>query len=114
MLENARAEKRRRHPDGSERRNVLKNNRRLRCDKDRRCVRLLRFTGRDERDRALVIRSPGIGMKPCVQLRRSREREGEEKGRKQTTRNNGAEFEAEAHGEQKVGIESKSTQAVST
>ena len=86
VLEDAGAEERRRHPDGSERRNFLKNNCRLRRDQDGRRIRLLVFAGGDQRDCTLVIRRTGVGMKPRVQLRRSGEREREEKSRKQAAR----------------------------
>ncbi len=80
MLEDASAEERRRHPDGSECRNFLENNRRLRHEQDGRRIRLLVFARGDEGDRALVIRRAGVGMKAGVELGRSGESESEEKG----------------------------------
>ena len=65
---------------------------------DGRRVRLLVFAGSDQRDRTFVIRRTRIGMKTRVHLRRSGEREREEKGRKQATRDNDVEFFAAAHG----------------
>ena len=99
VLEDAGAEEWRRHPDGSERRNFLKNNRGLRRGDDRRRVRLLILTSRDEGNGALVTRGVGIGVKPRVQLWRSRQPEREKKGREQTTRENPASFFASSHRE---------------
>ena len=113
MLEDAGAEERRRHPDGSERRNFLKNKRRLRSDHDGRGIGLLVFAGGDERHRALVIRRTSVGMQPLVELWRSREREREEKGRKQSACDKGLEFFAAAHGESYVVIEPNGAQEFS-
>ena len=113
VLENAGAEERRHHPDGSERRNFLKPKRRLRRDHDGRGIGLLVFAGSDERHRALVIRRTSVGMQPLVELRRSSQREREEKGRKQSACDKDLEFFAAAHGESYVVIEPNNAQELS-
>ena len=79
VLEDARAEKRRGDPDGSQERNGGE----LRCHRRRpndwRCIAHVVLAGRKVRDGALVLRLRGIGMQRAVQLRersgRRREKE---------------------------------------
>ena len=97
MLEDTSGEKWRCDPDGSERRNFLEKDRRLRRREDRRSVRLLVFSGGKKGDGALVVRRTGISVKTRVQLGRRGEREGKEKGAKQATRDDRAKCVVAAH-----------------
>ncbi len=97
MLEDSRTKERRRHPDGSKRRNFLEKDRRLRCDQCRWRSGMLILTRGDECDRALVFGRARIRVKTRVQLRRGRETQRQEKRSEQTTRDQGAEFFAATH-----------------
>ncbi len=96
MLEDSRTKKRRGHPDGSQRRNFLEKSKWLGRHQDRRRVGQIILTRRDQSNRALVVSRPRVGMKPRVQLRRSRQAKREKKRREQTARNKSAEFFATA------------------
>ena len=91
VLEDARAEKWRWDPDGSERRNFFETDGRLRGDEDGRGIRLFILAARDERDSAFVVRRAGIGVETGVQLRGSREREGAEESEEQPAGDEGSE-----------------------
>ena len=97
VLEDARAEKWRWDPDGSERRNFFETDGRLRGDENRRCIRLFIIAGRDERDSAFVVRRAGIGVETNVQLRGSHEREGAKESEEQTACDEGSEFRPATH-----------------
>ncbi len=75
VLEDTRAEERRRDPNGSKRRVFLKDNHRLRSDQDWWPIRLLALTGCDQGDSTLVIWCAGVRMEAGVQLRRRRQSE---------------------------------------
>jgi hypothetical protein len=97
VLEDAGAEEGRRDPDRCECRNFPEDDCGLRRAEDRWRVSLLVLPGGDQGDGALVIRRTCVGVEPCVQLRQSRETQGEDQGRKQTSGDDGTEFFAAAH-----------------
>ena len=102
VLEDGSAQKRRRHADGRERGNSLEDGRERGGDEDRRCGGLLGFTRRDERDRALVPGRAGIRVQARMQLRGDGEREREEEGREQSTRDEGAKMAERFHDEAEI------------
>ncbi len=69
VFEDTRAEKWRRDPDGSERRNVFKMTRRLKSNKKRRRGRFFVLPTRNEGDRALMAGGGGIRVETRMQAR---------------------------------------------
>ena len=79
VLENGRAEERRRHPYECERGNGRVINRKSGAAENGRRLRALVFAGLDDRDGAFVMRLGGVGVEVFVEAWRGGEREGEEK-----------------------------------
>ena len=97
VLEDARVEKWRWDPNGSERRNFFETDGGLWTDEDGRGIGVLVLAGRDERDSAFVVRRAGIGVETNVQLRGSHECEGAKESEEQTACDEGSEFRPATH-----------------
>ncbi len=84
MLENARNEKWRFHPDGVERRNGGEETDGLRNNYERGPRRMLDLPGGNESNGALMLTLSRAGMEALVPLRRNRQNEGEDESGKQS------------------------------
>jgi hypothetical protein len=86
VLKNAGAKKKRWNPDGLQRGNFRKLNSRLRCGDEHRCVALLVFAGRDQRNGAFVLTGRGVWVNAFVKLGSDRKDQRQEERRKYSAR----------------------------